>query len=383
MNSKLKLLIFGLIPPTKSNHGISGSDVRFINILKNIPSSKFDLTLIGTTNIAKKLKQNKIKFNFTKINSQKSDTNLSTSFIALINIFKLLFILKPKNYLIYSTSDLFWETIPAFLNRKHNHWVQIIHHLYPDWKKRPGSFFNNFFGFYLQQFSLRLIKNAHLIIVINPLVKQKLIKQYHFDPKKIFLSSNGINLNKVTKNPIKYKAVCVGRLDHSKGLNHFVPIWRRVCQIYPQAKLALIGSSSNPDNISSLKSQIKNNHLQQNIDVLGYLDDQKMKHILSSSQIFITPSHEEGWGIAIAEAMFHQLPVVCWNLKNLKSIYQQHIFTAPLNNYSKFSHQIIKLLDKPKTAQRLGQDNTKFIRQFSWRKVALTEFNILSQLQPN
>ena len=108
-----------------------------------------------------------------------------------------------------------------------------------------------------------------------------------------------------------------------------------------------------------------------------------MKHILSSSQIFITPSHEEGWGIAIAEAMFHQLPVVCWNLKNLKSIYQQHIFTAPLNNYSKFSHQIIKLLDKPKTAQRLGQDNTKFIRQFSWRKVALTEFNILSQLQPN
>lgn len=384
MITKISLLIFGLTPNLKKNLGISGSDVRFINFLKNISQKNIAITLVGTNIWAKKLSSNKIKFKHISIKSSvKCFNKLTISFIALINIIKTITNIKlEKKYLIYSTSDLFWETIPAFFYRKKvKLWIQVIHHLYPKWYQRPGNPLINFFGFYLQQISLFLIKKrADLIIVINPSVKKQLIEIFNIPEKKIFLSSNAINyINHSKQRTNHYDAVFLGRLDASKGLNDFVPIWQKVCKEFPKAKLALIGGTSSK-NFNQINRDIIKNKLTKNIKVFGYVDDKTKIKILSFSKIFIFPSHEEGWGIAIAEAMSYGLPVICWELENLKQVFKDNlIYIKPLN-YQDFSNKIIDLINHPNKIKTISSNNIKYVKHFSWQKIASKEFSKIKSI---
>ncbi len=375
--SKKQLIIFNLIP----NIGISGSDIRLVNILKNIPLKNIDIIVVGTKNLSSQLIANKVKFNHILIETKTASNSLiKICFIALINIFKTLFSFKPSsNSIIYSSSDLYWETVPAFFYRPQvKSWVQVIHHVYPNWKTRPGNSIINFLGFYFQKFSFFLIKKrADTVIVVNPLVKEQLIK-LGFNSQKVFLSSNGINLKhrQINKNK-KYDAVFLGRLDPSKGLNDLVPIWSGVCQKIPSAKLALIGGTL-PQNLNQLKKEINQKSLNKNIKIFGFVNDYQKEKILSQSKIFIFPSHEEGWGIAIAEAMSFKLPVVCWQLQNLKPIFQDHPFYIKPFNHHNFSQQIISLFHQPKLITSSGIVNQKFVQRFSWEKIARQEYKIIN-----
>lgn len=379
----INIIIFGLTPELKTNTGISGSDIRFLNILKNISPKDISINLVGTKSWSKKLISNKIDFNYVPIKSSvKCRHKITISLIAFINIFKTISTVKLKNEcVIYSTSDLFWETIPAyFYRRKLKYWVQIIHHVYPKWYLRPGNPIINFLGYFSQKLSLFLIKKrADLVIVINPNVKKQLIKM-GIPSKKIFLSSNAINYinNPPIKNK-KYDAVFLGRIDPTKGLNDFVPIWKNVCKILPKAKLALIGGTSQK-NFDQLNENILKASLQKNIDIFGYVDDSKKINILSSSKIFIFPSHEEGWGIAIAEAMSFGLPVICWELANLKQIFKNQLIYTKQFNYSNFSKEIIDLLKNPDKIKTIGLNNKTFVKHFSWKEISQKELEIIKKI---
>lgn len=382
--SKPHIIIFGLTPESKKFLGISGSDIRFINIFKNISPNKISLTLIGTKKMENILKVNKITFNYLPIKSKIKFYNLlSLCVFSLVNIIKsFIFIKLDSKSIIYSTSDLFWETIPAFFYRpKVKSWIQVIHHVYPKWFTRPGIPVVNLFGYYFQKFSFYLIKKrADAIIVVNPQVKKELVK-FGFKSQKIFISANGVDLNnyKFKLKNKKYQAVFLGRLDASKGLNDIVPIWSKVCQQKHTAKLALIGGGL-PKNISQLKKNISSVSLTKNIDILGYVNQKTKNVILANSQIFIFPSHEEGWGIAIAEAMSFGLPIVCWELENLKQVFKNRLIYIKQFNYSNFSKEIIDLLKNPDKIKTLGLSNKAFVKNFSWKKISKKELEIIKKI---
>lgn len=380
--TKIPLLIFGLTPNLKVNLGISGSDDRFVNILKNIPKKDIEITLVGTDDWVNKLTSKEINFNHIQIKSPiKGNNKINISLIALINIIKTIATVKlKKDYIIYSTSDLFWETIPAFFyRRKLKYWIQVVHHIYPKWYTRPGNIFVNLFGHLFQKLSLFLIKKrADLIIVINPNVKYQLIKS-GIPEKKIFTSSNAINFVKKTPQNIKYDAVFLGRLDPSKGLNDFVPIWELVCQQIPNAKLALVGGTSSL-NFKQLNKNITQKNLNKKIKVFGYVDDKTKTKILSSSKLFVFPSHEEGWGIAVAEAMSYGLPIVCWDLENLKEVFKNNLLYIKSFNYQYFSQKIIDLINNPNQIKIIGNNNIKYVKHFSWQKITSEEFTKIKSI---
>ncbi len=373
----ISLLLFGLVPEQKHEE-ISGGDIRFLKILKNISSKKISITLIGTNNWAHKLKANSIYFKHIKINSLlKANNIIALCLFSVLNILKTLSTISiEKKSVIYSTSDLFWETIPAFYFRKKCLlWVQVIHHVYPPWQNRPGNPIINFFGFYLQKMSFLLIrKRADLIIVVNKNVKEELVK-FGIPKEKIFLSSNAIDFkNSQSKLNSKYEAAFLGRLDPSKGLDDFIPIWKTVCKSLPKAKLVLMGAIST-DKLKKIKEDINKNSLTKNIKVLGYVSDKKLSQVLNSSKIFVFPSHEEGWGIAIAQAMSYGLPIVCWQLKNLKTIFKNNLIYSKPFDINDFSNKIIKLLNSSKRIEFIGLSNKKYVQRFSWQKVSLNEYN--------
>jgi glycosyltransferase involved in cell wall biosynthesis len=231
----------------------------------------------------------------------------------------------------------------------------------------------------MQKFSFNLIKRrADRVIVINHLVKEELIHR-GFRPDRIYCSPCGVDLDVIEAYPIgseSYEGVFLGRLHQSKGIYDLANIWRQVVDKLPTAKLAIIGGGDERIK-KSLDEYLKKMRLENHVQLLGYLENDKIFPILKASKVFLFPSHEEGWGISIAEAMACKLPVVSWNLEVYKDIFEDTIVEARENDYLLFAEKVISLIYDAKKRLEAGERNLRFIRKYTWKEVAKIEKSII------
>ncbi len=289
------------------------------------------------------------------------------------------------NSIVYSASDFWPDSIPAWvmrLNNKNVQWVQAIHHLYENPFMRVGKNLSvNLFGFVSQRFSFALIKGrADLLIVVNPIVKQQLSK-IGFDKRKIRINYNGIDHAKIQSfqpSIKKYDCVFLGRLSVSKGIFDLVKIWKNVTAKRPYAILAIIGEGDKKLE-QTLRIRIKESNLEKNVDVLGYLDDDQVFGALKSSKVFIFPSHEEGFGIAILEAMACGLPIVAWDLPVYKTIFPEGMIAVPINNINVFAEAVLQLLKNGQLRRDLSLKAMEISGRYDWNEVADRELRIMQE----
>lgn len=66
-----------------------------------------------------------------------------------------------------------------------------------------------------------------------------------------------------------------------------------------------------------LKQYVMENHLENYVNFLGWVDGEKKKKALENSQILILPSYNEGLPIAILEAISYGMPVIATNVGSI------------------------------------------------------------------
>ena len=176
----------------------------------------------------------------------------------------------------------------------------------------------------------------------------------------------------------KYRASFLGRLKESKGIFDLVRIWRKVCDIIPDAKLSVIGSGDD-NTIAELNKKIADCGLEDNIILFGHLEKGSAFQIISSSDIFVSPSHEEGFGIAILEAMACGVPVIAWDLPVYKDIFQKGMITVEINDIDAFSREVLALIGDPEKRSRMGSEAMDMSLRMDWGKISDKELDIIRQ----
>jgi len=106
---------------------------------------------------------------------------------------------------------------------------------------------------------------------------------------------------------------------------------------------------------------------------LGYLDNNLAYSVLKSSTLFLFPSHEEGWGMIIAEAMASGVPVVAWNLKVYDYIFEDFIIKIKENNIDEFSSMVVNLLCNNDITRRISDNGLNFIKKYDWNNIFVNE----------
>jgi glycosyltransferase involved in cell wall biosynthesis len=390
--NETKLLINIFVPsPRQEIRSNTGGMTRLLEIVRRLSKVKnITIHIIGTKWIIEYFKHNKIKGTYYAMTSSYKwknifDLGIYSFWLSIKSYFFIRSSVLPHlqgKKTVYVSSDLFWEVIPAFFWKSIDSsvkWIQVIHHIYPPWYKRPGNMLINFFGFYLQRISFFLIsKNADKIIVLNQITCDALCN-LGFDKKNIKLSSNAIyipQIRNIKKATHTYHGVYLGRLSYSKGILDLIQIWKHVCKIKPDSFLGIIGGYDNKIK-TRIEREIRIHHLNRNISLLGFKDIAQVYSIMKSSKVFLFPSHEEGWGIAIAEAMACKLPVVAWNLPVYKEVFDTYIIQIKENDIETFAQAILQLLNNPKKRQQIGEAGYRFIQKYSWDNVFKKELQII------
>lgn len=295
--------------------------------------------------------------------------------------------LQKKQYdLIYSSSDFFPDTVPAFKYKKRNpstKWIQCVFHIYPNWLKRPGSKVVNLVGSAAQGYSLKKIgRLADKVININYQVRDELIRKWHFKSEKIEINPCGIDLEyfrKITAIKKPNQACFIARLAYSKGIFDLPEIWKLVVQKNPKAVLKIIGGGSQEIK-AKLQNEFDRRGITKNVEILGFLPNEAAYKILKQSAVFIFPSHEEGFGIAIAEAMACNVPVVAWNLAVYSEVFSDSLLTANIGDSNSMAKKINILLTREDQSKTLAIKAQGVIQKYSWQGISEEELKIIKSL---
>jgi glycosyltransferase involved in cell wall biosynthesis len=102
-------------------------------------------------------------------------------------------------------------------------------------------------------------------------------------------------------------ALFVGRIYPVKGLPLLVEAWSRVC---PQGWKMLLMGPDEAGHRKEVEAAIAKHRLGDVFEFLGELKDEAKDDIYRQAQLFILPSYTENFGLVVAEALAHGLPVV-------------------------------------------------------------------------
>ena len=180
----------------------------------------------------------------------------------------------------------------------------------------------------------------------------------HFtDNNKITVIPNSVDIKRFKpgrKIPSESKNILyLGRIVPKKGLHILLTAMMNVIKSHPDAQLLIGGKGKMA---IFLKSYAKTIGIQENVQFLGFVPDEKLSMLYRSSDIFVLPSIAgESFGITLLESMAVGVPPVGTNVGGIPEIIDGCGILVEPNDSNKLANAIIRLLDNKNLRMTLGK----------------------------
>lgn len=292
---------------------------------------------------------------------------------------------RKKNFNFYKDSDIILINIgmgfTRFFKKRKIPLISIFHHY---WFIKSESTRSNFIKslnyYYLYFFYLfsyyylekRQFKRNNNIIAISKSSKNELFKYYGINKKKIKIIPIGIDTNKFNpsnkskeirkkygNNILLYSALTVYR----KRLPVLLEAMTQVIKEIPDVRLILTGGGPLWNYCKNLSDSFG---LQEHAIFLGFVKEEVLLEFYASSDIYILPSEQEGFGQVILEAMASGTPVICANKPPMSEIVENGGKTFRVNDPEDLSKNIIELLKNREKLLKFKKNALNVAMKYEW-----------------
>ncbi|MFV0280193.1 MAG: glycosyltransferase family 4 protein [Rhodoblastus sp.] len=159
---------------------------------------------------------------------------------------------------------------------------------------------------------------AAATIVTSPMTAQIVAREFGVSSTKIFVAQPGVDVASRAKgsaapgakgsSDVATRLLAVGSLTPRKA---YGDLFRALSRITGDWKLVVAGARDlAPAHAQALEELIGRKNLESRIRLAGAMNAQEIAAAYAGADIFVSSSHFEGFGMAIAEAVAHGLPVV-------------------------------------------------------------------------
>ena len=286
----------------------------------------------------------------------------------------------PQSDVAITVSDYFCDIVPALLMKQRQsgmRWIAWIHHKERAPSERPGNRLVNEVTWRMQAWSFRQIaRHADQAWVLDSDAGDEIaadLRSHGMAQERIRKMRNGIDLSAIrcVPEPVKcVDAVMIG-VRPNKGAFDIVPIWKEVQRLRPGTTLRLMGGMAGE---GSVVEQIAREGLGRVIEVFkpagGWLASDAFFAKVKEARLLFAPSHEEGWGIALCEAMACGLPVAAYDLPVYRRVYGDALAAVPEGDHRAFAQTVCALLDDPARYAALVERGRACAARYDWGAVA-------------
>ena len=117
------------------------------------------------------------------------------------------------------------------------------------------------------------------------------------------------------------RAVFISRLHPKKGLDLLLPAWRALNDVRREWELIIAGPDEG-GHAATVDGEIRRLGLAETVRRVGKLSHESKIQLLKSADLFVLPSHSEGFPSAILEAMAARVPVLATRACNFPELFQ-------------------------------------------------------------
>jgi glycosyltransferase involved in cell wall biosynthesis len=172
---------------------------------------------------------------------------------------------------------------------------------------------------------------------------------------------------------------CIARFKPRKGLLELVEAVAKVRAVLPGVRLILAGttSSASREYAARLRARITTLGLSGRVRVVEDCGHDQIAGLLHACDVYAQPSHVEGLGLAVVEAMACGVPVVASDTDGLREIVRPGVtgLMVPAGDAAGIAEAVLQLAQQPPLRARLARAGlAQVVNRFSLgRMVAHTE----------
>jgi glycosyltransferase involved in cell wall biosynthesis len=218
----------------------------------------------------------------------------------------------------------------------------------------------------------RLIaKKAKKIITVSNFTRNQIAENFNVDPGKIsVVYSSWFHFKTIQPDYTVFEQFpalvkpfyfSLGSLSKRKNIKWIIDYARK----NTDSLFAISGTS-----LPTVKADELDNSVPQNIILLGYLDDSKVKALMTRCKAFILPSYYEGFGLTPLEALSCGAQIIIANAASLPEIYGNTAhYIDPYNTDVDLDQLLWEPVEKPDS----------ILAQYSYDKAAEQVYNLIHE----
>ena len=280
----------------------------------------------------------------------------------------------------------------------HKHEIQILHaHMARDYplasyatRRNPGSklIITRHVLFPLHRLHSITLSQVARVIAVSGAVAREVQSQRLLAAERIVVVPNGIDLERFAqarsqpaRNTFRgqwniredeFLIGTVGEITPLKGHEEFLRAASIIVSRFPGTKFLIAGmdASHNRNNLAALESLIVQLNLGGSVRVIGWVED--LVSLYGALDVFVSASHTESFGLAIAEAMASNTPVVATGTEGAKEIIidRESGVLVPVGDAAALAAAIIDLLGDENKRRHLAVSGRQRIQaQFSLERM--------------
>ena len=167
-----------------------------------------------------------------------------------------------------------------------------------------------------------------------------------------------------------FTVLFVGRVIESKGQADLIDAFAHFKARFEQpARLVLVGRTDSPGNyLAELDARIRAHGLQAAVIVTGPLPDAALKHYYEQADLYVSLSHHEGFGVPLAEASAHGIPVLAWPAGAIGYVFPGTAGLLSSRDPAYVAGRMMALAQDQSARAGLVQDQSAALDRFAWQR---------------
>lgn len=227
------------------------------------------------------------------------------------------------------------------------------------------------------------LKWTDLVITISESSKKDIIEYLHVDPNQVYVTplascydanylatANVQHLQQKTNYDFsKPYILFVSTIEPRKNINAIISAFDFLKHRYKiEHQLVLVGRKG--WNYEPIFTAIAKSPWQKEIHHLDYLSNQLVALFYSQADVFVYPSHYEGFGLPILESMTLGAPVVSSNTSSIPEVTGDAAILIDPNDYMQLAEAILTVISDSQLRQDLINKGKARAKLFSWERTA-------------
>lgn len=159
----------------------------------------------------------------------------------------------------------------------------------------------------------------------------------------------------------EFVMVTIGRLVSRKAVNQLIDMMKSLQD--RAVRLVVIGDGPLK---KDLEEQASSLGVSAKVTFAGFVSDEEKAALLAASDLYVSTSQHEGFGLVFLEGMSAGIPVVCYNFGGQTDFLDDGLTGAlvPLNDLSQFTNACVRFMDSPEDRIAAGKENLQRVESF-------------------